>query len=236
MGITAEWKYDEMKQIGTDYNSEAEVARYDERMSRLRNIHEETEEIIEALKLKSHHRLIEFGSGTGEFALEVSRHCGEVTAVDISKIMLDYASKKAEARGCSNIRFIHSGFLNYEHRGEAVDSAVSQLALHHLPDFWKQIALSKISSLLMPGGKFYLRDIVFSLKLEKYFPSIDYAIRHVKKTAGEDMGRSFENHVKNEHSTYDWIMEEMLYRAGLDIESADYREDFMTVYVCTKQR
>ncbi len=234
MDMSEIWKYDEMKQIGTDYSSEAEVIQYDERMSRLRDIAKETGDIISSIDLRENQRVIEFGAGTGEMAIEVSCHCSEVTAVDISKIMLDYASKKALARDRKNITFVHSGFLNYVHTGEPADAVISQLALHHLPDFWKMIALMNISSIMRPGGKFYLRDIVYSLKLEKYAASINHAISHVKETAGDDMGKSFENHVRKEHSTFDWIMEEMLYRAGFFIESADYLDDFMTVYVCTK--
>ena len=50
------------------------------------------------------------------------------------------------------------------------------------------------------------------------------------------MVEKFSNHVRNEYSTFDWVMEEMLYRAGFDIESADYGENFMAVYVCRKAR
>jgi putative AdoMet-dependent methyltransferase len=40
------------------------------------------------------------------------------------------------------------GFLNYEHNGPPLDMIVSNLALHHLPDFWKMIALKRIHEML----------------------------------------------------------------------------------------
>jgi len=229
-----EWFYDEMRQIGTDYESEEEVQKYDERMSRFRNIEAEIAEIMEATGLKDEDTLVEFGCGTGTFALASARICSRVTAVDISPVMLSYAQKKATAAGLSNISFVNAGFLNYEHGGDPADVVVSQLALHHLPDFWKMVTLKKISSMLKTGGRLFLRDIVFSLNMEKYEKSIDYAVGHMRESAGEDTGKNFINHIKSEYSTFDWIMEEMLYRAGLDITMADYRDDFVTVYSCVK--
>lgn len=58
-----------------------------------------------------------------------------VYAVDISPVMLGFASKKAGSQGMNNIKYCHAGFLTCEHSGEPVDVIISQLALHHLPDF-----------------------------------------------------------------------------------------------------
>ena len=147
------WQYDEMRHVGTDYNSEAEVESYDRRMSTIRDIPSEIREIIPALDLSPDSALLEFGSGTGEFAVTVSEQCRLVYAVDISRVMLAYAEKKARSRGRDNIRFVNAGFLNYRHQGEPLDAVVTQLALHHLPDFWKQIALVKMNSLLRTRRK-----------------------------------------------------------------------------------
>lgn len=230
------WHYDEMRHVGTDYDSEAEVRNYDERMAKIRDVRSETREIISALDLTREQSLIEFGSGTGEFTSAVSEQCRLVYAVDISRMMIDYASKKLKSLGRENVRFMNAGFLNYRHEGEPVDAVVTQLALHHLPDFWKQIALVKMHDLLKPGGRLYLRDIVYSMKLEKYESTVNHVLDNFKKAAGGEMVEKFSNHVRNEYSTFDWIMEEMLYRAGFHIENADYGENFMAVYVCRKAR
>jgi len=230
------WQYDEMRHVGTDYNSEIEVRNYDERMSKIRDVQAETRGIISALDLKPDQSVIEFGAGTGALSAAISEQCLAVYAVDISRVMLDYAAKKTQSLGRNNIRFIQAGFLNYRHEGDPVDAVITQLALHHLPDFWKQIALLKISGLLGPGGKLYLRDIVYSIKLEKYEASVNHVLDNFKKIAGDEMFDKFSNHVRNEYSTFDWVMEEMLYRAGFDIETADYGDNFMAVYVCHKRR
>ncbi len=230
------WQYDEMRHVGTDYNSEAEVEDYDRRMSTIRDIPSEIGEIISSLDLPADGSLLEFGSGTGEFISTVSGQCRLVYAVDISPVMLAYAEKKARSRGRTNISFVNAGFLNYRHDGGPLDAVVTQLALHHLPDFWKQVALVKMNSLLKPGGRLYLRDVVFSLKLEKYEATVTHVIDNFRKASSDNMADKFSNHVRNEYSTFDWIMEEMLYRAGFDIERADYGDNFMAVYVCRKAR
>jgi hypothetical protein len=54
--------------------------------------------------------------------------------------MLGHARKKAAFRGIANIDFLQGGFLTYQHKGAPLDAIINQLALHHLPDFWKQVA------------------------------------------------------------------------------------------------
>jgi hypothetical protein len=46
--------------------------------------------------------------------------------------------------------------------GAPLGAAVTQIALHHLPDFWKQIALIRIAGMLKDGGRLCLRDMVYS--------------------------------------------------------------------------
>jgi putative AdoMet-dependent methyltransferase len=230
------WTYDEMKHVGTDYESKAEVEDYDRRMSKIRDISAEIEEALSALELSAGQSLIEFGTGTGELALAASERCGLVIAADISTAMLGRAKEKAAARGRGNIRFVQAGFLGYRHEGEPLDAAVTQIALHHLPDFWKQVALINIARILKPGGRLFVRDLVFSFKLEKYDSTIDRMLERFRDAAGDGMADKVANHIKNEFSTFDWVMEEMLYRAGFDIVSADYGDYFLAGYLCTKSR
>lgn len=64
------WQYDEMKQIGKDYGSVAEVEAYDARHGRFRDVEKENESIVKGLRLRPDHVVIEFGPGTGAFARE----------------------------------------------------------------------------------------------------------------------------------------------------------------------
>ncbi len=207
---------------------------YDRRMQRLRDIKEETEAIIKSINLKRNEIILEIGTGTGNFAIEAAQHCAKVIAIDISPKMLEFARQKAQMIGVTNIEFNHAGFLTYDHTGEPLDAIVSQLALHHLPDFWKIIALRRIFEMLKVGGKFYLRDTVYSFDVDNYKNFFDNWIDGVKRVAGAELASDLEIAVRDEYATLDWIMESLLRKAGFYIDKANYFEGFMAVYVCTK--
>ena len=229
------WQYNEIQQVGTDYTDEAQVKAYDQCMQRLRDVNEETETIIKSINLKKNETILEIGTGTGSFAIEAARHCAKVIAIDVSQKMLEFAQQKAQMMGITNVEFNHAGFLTYCHTGEPLDAVVSQLALHHLPDFWKIIALRRIFEILKDGGKFYLRDAVYSFDVDNYKNFFDNLIDGVKNAHGVELASDFELATREEYTTLDWIMEGLLKRAGFSIDKVDYSDGFMAVYVCTKE-
>jgi putative AdoMet-dependent methyltransferase len=104
-------------------------------MQKYRDIQGEIREILDFLELQPEQSVLEMGTGTGEFAQEAARHCAQVYAVNLSEGMLRYAENKGQARGVANVKFLPGGFLTYKHVGVQLDCIVSQIALHHLPDF-----------------------------------------------------------------------------------------------------
>jgi ubiquinone/menaquinone biosynthesis C-methylase UbiE len=228
------WKYDEYVLTGTDYTDEAQVRQYDERMGGFRDFAAENARALEALSVQPGRRVLDIGCGTGRFALAAAAAGAEVVALDISEPMLGYARTRAVEEGLTNIRFEKSGFLDVTPELGVFYAVHSSLVLHHLPDFWKQIALCNIAAVLKKGGGFFLRDVVFSLRLEKYAQTVSFEIEALRAKGGEAMGGAFARHVAREYSTWDWIMEEMVYRAGLMPEAADYGDSFIAEYVCRK--
>jgi ubiquinone/menaquinone biosynthesis C-methylase UbiE len=228
------WQYHEPDHPGADFDAIAET--YDRNMKKHRDIQGEIEEILEFLDLKSDQTILEMGTGTGEFALAAARHCSKVYAVDLSTGMLNYARKKGESRSIRNVDFLQGGFLTYEHRGEMLDAVVTQIALHHLPDFWKQIALLRMAHLLKDGGKLCLRDVVYSFDVANYGEYFQRLISQASTRGGEDFARIMSDHVRNEYSTLDWIMQGMIERAGFDIVRTEHRHGFFGLYLCTKSR
>ena len=154
------WQYNEFQQVGKDYSSPEEVEQYDARHSDFRDIEKESNDVLDILKPGKKDVLVDFGSGSGTFAIEAARRCAKVYAVDVSQPMLDHAKTKAEKAGVINMEFCHCGFLNFEHDGPAVDFITTTFAFHHLPDFWKGIALNKMYHMLNPGGQLFIHDVV----------------------------------------------------------------------------
>lgn len=230
-----EWLYNEMKQVGVDYTDTKEVQAYDPGMQKLRNTKKEAEDFINYVGLTAEQAVLEFGAGTGELSIEIARHCKMVYAVDISPVMLEIARNKAESHDINNIKYCHAGFLTYEHQGEPVDVIVSQLALHHLPDFWKLVALQRINAMLKKGGKLFLRDTVYSFAAEDYKGFFDNLLNGIEQVAGEELALDTKIAIRDEFSTCDWIMEGLLKRAGFAIDTMNYQDGFLAVYVCTKK-
>ncbi|MDX1401959.1 MAG: class I SAM-dependent methyltransferase, partial [Kiloniellales bacterium] len=189
--------------------------------------------LVKRLGLGDGQRCVDFGCGTGTFAVAAGKSGAVVEAVDISRAMLARARRRAVDHGLRNVHFHYAGFLTYRHEGVPADVVVSQYALHHLPDFWKMPALLNIAEILKPGGIFYLEDVVFS------FPEVDYAreieawFERVAKPPGEGFTRQdFATHLREEHSTFAWVLERMLERAGFTIEEMDKSDRAYGRYFC----
>ncbi|WP_407283244.1 class I SAM-dependent methyltransferase [Methanolobus sp. WCC1] len=230
-----EWYYDELIQVGTDYESEEEVLQYDRKMGSIRNIAGEAETMCKLISIQPDNEILEVGCGTGEFSIELSKHCKQVTALDISQKMLDFAEKKARSRQRDNIRFIKAGFLTFDSEETKYDAVVTQLVLHHLPDFWKFIALKNINSMLKSGGKFFLKDVVFSSDtpdFDTFFPQL---FRNIPDEADDKVVEEMKLHIKEEYSTFDWTMKGLIEQAGFQIQEHDHKNGFMASYLCIKQ-
>jgi putative AdoMet-dependent methyltransferase len=233
------WQYDETQQVGTDYRSQEEIQRYDRRMQKLRNVEEEIREILALLDLRPESTVLEIGTGTGEFPIAAAARCARVIAADVSGPMLEYAESKARARlPCAEmekIQFVQAGFLTYQHQGPPLDAVVSQLALHHLPDFWKQVALMRVAGMLKEGGRLYLQDVVYSFQASDYQTFFDHYLSRMAKLRGQESAEDITAHIRDEYSTLGWILEGMMKRAGLSVEKAEYKYGFIATYLCSKR-
>jgi SAM-dependent methyltransferase len=100
------------------------------------------------------------------------------------------------------------------------------LALHHLPDFWKAVALDRIHGILRPGGILRLWDVVYSFEPRDAAERIESWCSTGGPSVEDDWSRAeLEEHVRDEHSTFSWILEPMAVRCGFTVESADYSDD-----------
>ncbi|WP_407355075.1 class I SAM-dependent methyltransferase [Methanolobus sp. WCC5] len=228
------WYYDEFVQNGTDYTNRDEILGYDQSMDKIRNIGKEMETMLGLIDLRPGEKVLEIGCGTGEFTIELSKHCKGVVALDISSGMVEFARKKAHWARRDNIELVNSGFLTYDPAERKFNVIVTQLVLHHLPDFWKLAALKNISSMLEPEGRFYLRDVIYSSEIYDYDSFFSQTLRNIPHDAGDKMVDDFVHHIKEEFSTFDWVMEGLLEKAGFTIEKAFYEDGFMATYLCRK--
>ncbi len=227
------WQFNETVQVGVDYLDPKQVAVYDQRMVKLRDIIAEAEDIGISLGLSPDSTVWEIGTGTGECSLKLASKCRHIYATDISAPMLAYAREKSERLKIHNITFEVGGFLSGFQPECSVDGIVSQLALHHLPDFWKSKALNVVMKKLRSNGRFYLRDVVFPSGIEDYDLFFKDVVEAVRLRGGDKLAQETIQHIRTEYSTLDWILEGMIERSGLKIVNKN-NEGFITVYVCEK--
>jgi len=176
--------------------------------------------------------LIDFGAGTGTLVVAAASICKRVIAVDVSPAMIDAIRAKT-----TNVECVQAGFLSYEHTGEAPDFIYTRNALHHLPDFWKGIALSRTAALLAPGGTFQLRDLAFSFRLSDAAEGVERWLQSSAADSPEEgwTREELEAHLREEYSTFTWLLEPLIEAAGLKIDAADYaRTGAYANYICVK--
>jgi SAM-dependent methyltransferase len=225
--VLPDWWPDERSHAGREHFDEEHARRYDAKMDA--GAPDEIGMLQEAGYLDEESAVVDLGAGSGQFTLSVAPVCKRVVAVDVSPVMLEVLRRKVADSGASNIEVVEAGFLTYEHAGDPADLVYSRFALHHLPDFWKAMALSRIAGMLRPGGIFRLSDVVYGFEAAEASEHIE---PWIAETAGWTRAEVAE-HVRDEHSTFTWLLEPMLDRAGFEIVDARYSDSAMLAeYVC----
>lgn len=230
---TPSWYINELSHAGSEHLDTSYVPGYDRKSG---TNPDEDLAVLREHGLSETHTLIDLGAGTGTFALAAAPHCRHVVAVDVSPVMLTLLRQKAEHADITNIECVQRGFLSYEHQGEPADFVYSRHALHHLPDFWKVIALQHIAAMLQPGGVFYLRDLIFSFEPHEAEHVIESWLANASEHTDVGWTRAeLETHLREEHSTFSWLLEPMLQHAGFEIRRVQHSASrIYSAYTCVK--
>lgn len=230
------WIYNEHKHCGVDYSDEKLADKYDEQHQKFRDYEKEFNNLIDFLSLKDTHELtvIDLGCGTGATSIYAAERFKKVYGVDISETMINQAKKKLFNKEANNIEFLSAGFLSYQHKNDPVDLLITKAAFHHLPDFWKQIALLKMNNMIRMGGILYIFDIVFNFNAIEYEERINEWILGFEKRADYKFKEEIEIHIRDEYSTFKWILEGMIEKAGFKIKNYRSDDGFMAEYHCIK--
>ena len=221
------WELDELAHAGEEHLDSLYVAGYDEKSPT-----DWSEDVAElrALGIGEASTVVDLGAGTGTFAEAIAPHVRRVVAVDVSPAMV----AALRARG---IEAVQAGFLTYRHSGDPPDAVMTRNALHHLPDFWKVVALSRIAAMLRAGGLLFLHDLVFSFDPADA-PSV---IQRWLEAAPTDPAQGWTaeqlaEHVRTEHSTFTWLLEPMLDIVGFDVRERRLSANgIYAAYVCMKR-
>ena len=226
--MDATWGPDELEYAGVEHRDPAYVAGYDAKTGF--DLAPELE-LLQRLGLGPKSTLVDLGAGTGLLAAAAAPLCRRVVAVDPSPAMLAAARARDERIEC-----VQAGFLTYGHLGDPPDVVYSRNALHHLPDVWKAVALRRIADFLRPAGTLVVRDIVYACEPAELGDALGAWFAAAPADPAEGWTRAeLEAHARDEHSTFSWLLEPMLQRAGFLVRDAWYSDSRTYArYVCVK--
>jgi SAM-dependent methyltransferase len=227
------WLIDELAYAGPEHLDEEFVAGFDRKQG-----HPDPAEDLaafEARGLDGTSVIVDFGAGTGQFAIPAARRFGQVTAVDVSAAMVGVLRDRGA--GMANFRCVRAGFLSYEHDGPPADGVYTRHALHQLPDFWKTIALERIARLLRPGGVLRVRDLIYDFTPAQAGEVFGHWFARASADPAVGYTRDdYIEHIRTEFSTYRWLFEPMLVAAGFEIADVKYHSQAYGAYTCVKTR
>jgi SAM-dependent methyltransferase len=227
------WWLDETAHAGPEHLDEEYVAGYDRKSG-----FDPSEDVttLRSLGVGSGAVVVDLGAGTGTFALAMAPHCQRVVAVDVSPAMRGVLWRRVDEARVHNVDVVAGGFLSYEHVGGPVDAVYTRNALHHLPDFWKAIALARVAAVVRPGGILRLHDLVFD------FDPADADERVAAWMAGavDDpadgwTAAELAEHVRTEFSTFSWLLDDLLDHAGFDVLDRSFRRAAYGTYTCRRR-
>jgi 2-polyprenyl-3-methyl-5-hydroxy-6-metoxy-1,4-benzoquinol methylase len=224
-----DWWYDDRIQVGLDFEDEAQVATYDQRQGATS---ERDAALLVRLGVGPGTVMADIGCGTGLLACEAARLGAAVHAVDASAPMLRAAQARARDQGLT-LAAHHASFLTVELGEARFDLITTKYALHHLPDFWKALALRRLWSALKPGGKLYVEDVVFDAPPERLPGVVEDWIAWLSRP-GSYTREDGACHVREEHSTFAWILKGLIADAGfVDIVQVEQTAAYGT-YLATR--
>lgn len=221
------WYLDERAHAGPEHLDPAYVASYDAKAGL---------DLEAAIDLLRRHGLghdtsfVDLGCGTGLLAAAAAAEARRVVGVDVSRAMLEIARRRSGA-----VEWVEAGFLTYPHSGDPPQLVHSRNALHHLPDLWKGAAVARIHDLLAPGGVFVLRDLVYDFEPAETDNRVEEWLAGAAPTPEEGWTRDeLEEHVRDEHSSFSWLLEPLLARTGFEILERDVTAGIYATYVCRR--
>ncbi|WP_063821747.1 class I SAM-dependent methyltransferase [Nocardia pneumoniae] len=100
--------------------------------------------------------VVDIGCGPGDLVRVLARTAGQVTGVDPSPRMIDYAT--ARARYLTNCRFELGTAQSLPLPDASADLVTSTFAMHHIPAAHRSSALDEMFRVLRPGGRLLLAD------------------------------------------------------------------------------
>ncbi len=114
--------------------------------------------MVEAAQPTAAMTVLDVGTAAGHTAFAFAPHVREIVGTDVSAGMLAEATRQAESRGLTNVRFEAADLAALPFPDAAFDIVTCRFVVHHLPALAPM--LLDIARVLKPGGQFVVVDTV----------------------------------------------------------------------------
>lgn len=128
---------------------------YEQNQSRVDNVANIAESILEAIEFDQSMHIVDFGSGTGLLLEKIAPYVGKITAVDISKSMNLQLHEKRNHLNCE-IDILEAD-LEKTSISLQVDGIVSSMTMHHVENIESMFV--KFHSMVKAGGFIAISDL-----------------------------------------------------------------------------
>lgn len=120
--------------------------------------------------------VLEFGCGTGSTAIVHAPHVRHITAIDVSKHMIEIARVKADAEGVTNVSFQQADITDTSLPTAHYDVVLGLSILHLLKD--PDAVIARVYEVLKPGGLFVSSTACLgaNMKFIKYLAPLGQAV------------------------------------------------------------
>lgn len=182
----------------------ANTADFDDGIRQLLPNYDEMLDAVSYCLPSSAQRILDLGCGTGGLSIKVLQRCpnAQITALDYSPRMIEFAKAKLEAAGYTQQwQGMQADFGDWANHQLALedgfDACVSSLAIHHLKDEMKLKLFYRIRECLNPGGVFWNADPVLP-----EFPALGSTYQQIREDWAAKLGATLaEVRAKTEKST-----------------------------------
>jgi ubiquinone/menaquinone biosynthesis C-methylase UbiE len=194
---------------------------YDERTSKWPGYSELLKRIVELANPKESDIVMDVGAGTGSVSFAFAPKVHKVVALDIAEKMVETGRKKAREKNFQNVEFRIGDFENPNY-DEKVDIIVTNIAFHHLTHEQKRKVIRDWYSLLKPGGRVVIGDIMFFFdpvkERERAIELIKFLLeRFAVKKEGEDLESTMERYRKTDYPIYVYTLKQYFEEAGYKV-------------------
>ena len=128
---------------------------YEQNPKRVENVDNISNAILSTISLNPAMHIMDFGSGTGLLLERIAPHVAKITAVDVSKAMIEQLNGKLHRLPCA-VEMLEVD-LETAHLDHKFDGIISSMTLHHIRDI--PAIFKKFHDLLKPGGFIALADL-----------------------------------------------------------------------------